>query len=104
MNEALALARAAGAAGEVPVGAVVVIDGRVSGRGCNSPIALNDPTAHAEMLALREAAAAAGNYRLTGDDVRHARTLRDVRRGFGECEGGANCVWRARYSLRGGAE
>ena len=64
MWEALALARQAGDAGEVPVGAVVVVNGLVTGRGANSPIAKNDPTAHAEILALREAARAAGNYRL----------------------------------------
>jgi tRNA(adenine34) deaminase len=64
MREALALAREAGTAGEVPVGAVVVVAGQVVGRGRNSPIAMNDPTAHAEMLALRAAAAATGNYRL----------------------------------------
>ncbi len=64
MQEALELARQAAASGEVPVGAVVVIEGRVAGRGANSPIAKNDPTAHAEMLALREAAQALGNYRL----------------------------------------
>ena len=64
MREALALARQAAASGEVPVGAVVVVEGRVIGRGANSPIAKSDPTAHAEMLALREAAQAAGNYRL----------------------------------------
>jgi tRNA(adenine34) deaminase len=64
MREALDLARRAAAAGEVPVGAVVVVQDRVAGRGANSPISKNDPTAHAEMLALREAALAAGNYRL----------------------------------------
>src|SRR5713226_2448459 len=64
MREALDLAQRAAAAGEVPVGAVVVVEGRVAGRGANSPIAKNDPTAHAEMLALREAAQALGNYRL----------------------------------------
>jgi tRNA(adenine34) deaminase len=64
MQEALDLARQAGAAGEVPVGAVVVVNGSVTGRGANSPIAKNDPTAHAEILALREAAQTAGNYRL----------------------------------------
>ena len=64
MQEAMELARQAAASGEVPVGAVVVIEGRVAGRGANSPIAKNDPTAHAEMLALREAAQALGNYRL----------------------------------------
>ncbi|MDX2178890.1 MAG: tRNA adenosine(34) deaminase TadA [Bryobacteraceae bacterium] len=64
MRAALDLAREAEAAGEVPVGAVVVIGGEIRGRGRNSPIAANDPTAHAEMLALREAAAAVGNYRL----------------------------------------
>lgn len=53
-------------AGEVPVGAVVVAEGRVVGAGFNQPIGSHDPTAHAEILALRNAAAAAGNYRLTG--------------------------------------
>ncbi len=64
MREALALAREAGTAGEVPVGAVVVVDGLIVGRGRNSPIGTCDPTAHAEMIALREAAGAVGNYRL----------------------------------------
>src|ERR1041385_7115068 len=63
---ALALAREAESAGEVPVGAVVVLQGTVIGTGRNSPISQNDPTAHAEILALREAAAAIGNYRLEG--------------------------------------
>lgn len=66
MREALHLARQAGAAGEVPVGAVVAAGGEIIGRGSNAPIARNDPTAHAEMLALREAAARLGNYRLQG--------------------------------------
>jgi tRNA(adenine34) deaminase len=64
LSEALALAREAEQAGEVPVGAVVVLGDRIIGRGRNSPITSRDPTAHAEMLALREAALAAGNYRL----------------------------------------
>ena len=64
LREALALARRAEAAGEVPVGAVVVMGGQIVGRGCNSPIARSDPTAHAEILAVREAGAALGNYRL----------------------------------------
>jgi tRNA(adenine34) deaminase len=64
MQQAIALAREAEAAGEVPVGAVIVCDGRVIGRGRNSPVQTNDPTAHAEILALREAAAATRNYRL----------------------------------------
>lgn len=64
MREALRLAEEAGQAGEVPVGAVVVEREAIIGRGRNSPIATGDPTAHAEILALREAAAAAGNYRL----------------------------------------
>ncbi len=64
MRRALDLGRRAADAGEVPVGAVVALDGRVIGAGFNSPILHNDPTAHAEILALREAAAAAGNYRL----------------------------------------
>jgi tRNA(adenine34) deaminase len=66
MGEALALARSAGARGEVPVGAVVVQDGRAIGRGGNAPIADNDPTAHAEIAALRDAARALRNYRLPG--------------------------------------
>ncbi len=66
MGEALALARAAEARGEVPVGALVVRDGLVIGRGGNAPIAGDDPTAHAEIAALRDAARAVGNYRLPG--------------------------------------
>jgi tRNA(adenine34) deaminase len=64
MGEALALAQAAAARGEVPVGAVVVQDGAVVGRGGNAPVAASDPTAHAEIGALREAGRAIGNYRL----------------------------------------
>jgi tRNA(adenine34) deaminase len=64
MRAALELARAAAAAGEVPVGAVLIAGGAILGRGQNSPIRHADPTAHAEMLALRQAAAATGNYRL----------------------------------------
>jgi tRNA(Arg) A34 adenosine deaminase TadA len=66
MREALELARIAGARGEVPVGALVVRDGEVIGRGSNAPISSADPTAHAEIAALRDAARAAGNYRLGG--------------------------------------
>ncbi|HKU86319.1 MAG TPA: tRNA adenosine(34) deaminase TadA [Casimicrobiaceae bacterium] len=69
MAEALVLARAAGARGEVPVGAVVVVDGAIVGRGGNAPIAGSDPTAHAEIAALREAGAALGNYRLPGSTL-----------------------------------
>ena len=66
MREALSQADLAAAAGEVPVGAVVVLDGRVIGAGHNQPIRTNDPTAHAEVVALRSAALAISNYRLTG--------------------------------------
>lgn len=66
MTEALALARNAEVAGEVPVGAVIIRDGAVLGRGRNGMIAANDPTVHAEMQALREAARSVGNYRLGG--------------------------------------
>lgn len=66
MRMALALALQAEAAGEVPIGAVIVLAGDVIGHGRNAPIERNDPTAHAEILALREACAAAGNYRLEG--------------------------------------
>jgi tRNA(adenine34) deaminase len=69
MREALALARAAELRGEVPIGAVVVRDGAVVGRGGNAPIAGNDPTAHAEIAALRGAAATLGNYRLPDCDL-----------------------------------
>jgi len=64
MRAALELAREAERAGEVPVGAVVVIGEKIVGRGYNAPISSNDPTAHAEIRAIREAAAATGNYRL----------------------------------------
>ena len=66
MRFALAEAADAAAAGEVPVGAVVVLDGQVIGAGHNQPISTHDPTAHAEIVALRAAASAAGNYRLPG--------------------------------------
>ncbi|HKY93524.1 MAG TPA: tRNA adenosine(34) deaminase TadA [Nevskiaceae bacterium] len=66
MRHALALARRAADSGEVPVGAVVVHDGAIVGEGWNRPIASHDPSAHAEMVAMREAATRAGNYRLPG--------------------------------------
>jgi tRNA(adenine34) deaminase len=66
MTEALALAQRAAQEGEVPVGAVVVKDGAIIGRGHNRPVSASDPTAHAEIVALREAGAASGNYRLAG--------------------------------------
>jgi tRNA(adenine34) deaminase len=69
MEEALALARLAAASGEVPVGAIVVKDGQIIGRGANRPVGSHDPTAHAEIIALREAAAALGNDRLTGCEL-----------------------------------
>ena len=69
MRVALELASQAQAAGEVPVGAVVVKDGEIVGRGFNAPISRHDPSAHAEMLALRDAALRLGNYRLVGCDL-----------------------------------
>ena len=66
MRAALEQARLALAAGEVPIGAVVVVDDRILASGYNQPISAHDPTAHAEIVALRAAAAAVGNYRLTG--------------------------------------
>jgi len=66
MRRALELARRAEEEGEVPIGAVVVSDGRIIGEGWNRPIAGSDPTAHAEIQALRAAAQASKNYRLTG--------------------------------------
>jgi len=62
----LSLAAEAAGHGEVPVGAVVVVDGDIVGRGWNQPIGAHDPTAHAEVVALRDAAKAVGNYRLSG--------------------------------------
>lgn len=69
MREALALAKRAAEAGEVPVGAVLVKDGAVVGRGYNQPVSGKDPTAHAEMVALRDAAERIGNYRLGGCEL-----------------------------------
>ena len=69
MREALALAGIAEAHGEVPVGAVVVSNGAIIGRGYNQPITSHDPSAHAEIIAMRDAAARTGNYRLTGCEL-----------------------------------
>jgi tRNA(adenine34) deaminase len=69
MRVALELAGQARQRGEVPVGAVVVLDGAVIGEGFNQPISANDPTAHAEIVAIRQAAAQLGNYRLTGAEL-----------------------------------
>ena len=69
MEEALRAAQRALEAGEVPVGAVVVSDGRIVGRGWNRNIGDSDPTAHAEVIALREAGASIGNHRLAGCDL-----------------------------------
>jgi tRNA(adenine34) deaminase len=102
MDQALALARLAAASGEVPVGALVVKDGRIIGRGANQPVRNHDPTAHAEIIALREAALALGTDRLTGCDlwvtlepcamcagaIAHARIAR-LYYGAGDPKGGA---------------
>ncbi|TMA90050.1 MAG: tRNA adenosine(34) deaminase TadA [Deltaproteobacteria bacterium] len=69
MAEALAEARLAAAEGEVPIGAVLVADGRIAGRGRNARERLHDPTAHAEILALQEASRALGRWRLTGSTM-----------------------------------
>ncbi|MGE0558756.1 MAG: tRNA adenosine(34) deaminase TadA [Burkholderiales bacterium] len=69
MQEALKLAAQAAALGEVPVGAVVVRDGAIIGRGFNQPIAATDPTAHAEIVAMRDAGKTLGNYRLADCDL-----------------------------------
>ena len=69
MREALALAAQGAALGEVPVGAVLVQDGEVIGRGFNCPISGHDPSAHAEMVAIRAAARAVSNYRLPGSTL-----------------------------------
>jgi len=69
MKEALALARQASAEGEVPVGAVLILNDKIIGQGWNRPITSHDPTAHAEIQALRQAAEHLGNYRLTGAEM-----------------------------------
>ncbi len=69
MHAALALADEAARAGEVPIGAVVVLDSVIIGRGRNGPVGAHDPTAHAEIIAIRDAARALGNYRLPGASI-----------------------------------
>lgn len=69
MRAALEQAHLAGSCGEVPVGAVVVCEGEIIGRGFNQPIGRHDPTAHAEVMALRDAASRLGNYRLPGCEL-----------------------------------
>ena len=69
MQLALDLARQAAKNGEVPVGAIIVKDGVIIGRGSNAPIGLHDPTAHAEIIAMRQAAQHLGNYRLVGSTL-----------------------------------
>jgi tRNA(adenine34) deaminase len=69
MKQALRLAEKAGRSGEVPVGAVVVRDGRIIGRGANGMIGRKDPTAHAEVAAIRRAAKRSGSYRIVGADL-----------------------------------
>jgi len=69
MREALALAEQVAALGEVPVGAVLVQDGQIVGRGFNCPISRHDPSAHAEMVAIRDAAQTVANYRLPGSTL-----------------------------------
>ncbi|GFM82183.1 tRNA-specific adenosine deaminase [Pseudomonas cichorii] len=69
MREALALAAEGALLGEVPVGAVLVLDGQIVGRGYNCPISGSDPSAHAEMVAIRDAAKAVSNYRLPGSTL-----------------------------------
>lgn len=106
MREALAEAEIAASAGEVPVGAVVVANGEILGRGLNRPIQDSDPTAHAEIMALRAAAIAVNNYRLPGTTVYvtlepcamcmgamlHARVARLVFGAYDEKSGAAGSV------------
>lgn len=69
MREAMEMSRRAAAAGEVPVGAILVLDGRIVGAGYNQPISAHDPSAHAEIMALRDAGRKLGNYRLPGSTL-----------------------------------
>ncbi|WP_297793706.1 tRNA adenosine(34) deaminase TadA [uncultured Marinobacter sp.] len=110
MARALALAEQAAARGEVPVGAVVVLDGREIGAGFNAPISDCDPTAHAEIRALRDAARRVGNYRLSGATlyvtlepctmcvgaIVHSRISRLV---YGATEPKAGAIESARHTL-----
>ena len=107
MRRALQLAGRAEADGEVPVGALIVVDGRIIGEGWNRPVSTHDPTAHAEMLALRAAAAALGRYRLGGATLYvtlepcpmcaaamvHARVTRLVFGAWDPRQGAAGSVW-----------
>ena len=94
MRQALAQAQAAGQAGEVPVGAVVVRGGEVIATGRNAPVQGHDPTAHAEIMALR-AAAAPGQLPARGlHALRHAGTLRHVQWRHAACACAARGVWR----------
>jgi tRNA(adenine34) deaminase len=122
MAAALRLARAAGRKGEVPIGAVVVARGRIAGRGANRPIGARDPTAHAEIIALRRAARAAANYRLSGATLYvtlepclmcfgamvHARVdrlvfgARDPKVGSTSLPPGARRALNHRFDVRGG--
>lgn len=106
MRRALAMAREAAAVGEVPVGALVVRDGKVIGSGYNRPVSGHDPTAHAEIVALREAATRSANYRLPGTTlyvtlepcimcagaILHARVERLVYGAKDPCSGAAGSV------------
>ncbi|MDJ0807067.1 MAG: tRNA adenosine(34) deaminase TadA [Gammaproteobacteria bacterium] len=107
MEMALELAAKAEAAGEVPVGALLVRDGQILGRGWNRPIGLHDPTAHAEIMALRDAGEAQRNYRLPGSTlyvtlepcpmcagaIVHARVARTVFGAFDPRSGAAGSVF-----------
>lgn len=113
MRQALTLARQGEALGEVPVGAVVVVDGSVVGEGFNAPISRHDPTAHAEIVALRSAAEKTANYRLEGATLYvtlepctmcvgalvHARVARVV---FAAAEPKAGSLVSARRQLESG--
>lgn len=126
IERAFALAEAAARQGEVPVGALVVLDGRIIGEGWNRPISDRDPTAHAEIVALRKAAAAVGNYRLVGASlyvtlepcamcsgaILHARLARVVFGAFDPRTGAAGSVLEVlnthklnhRVEIRGGVQ
>jgi len=98
MRHALTLADKAESIGEVPVGACVVLNGELIGEGFNTPITDNDPSAHAELRAVKEAAAAVQNYRLIDTTLYYVvcdiRALLYVRRYAGTCTGKAGGVWR----------
>ncbi len=102
MNYALTLAEKAATLDEVPVGSIVVLNNEIIGEGYNQPISSTDPTAHAEIIALRNAAKRVGNYRLPENNALcHLRTLLDVYWCHDSRAGATPCLWSERFKRNG---